>query len=260
MRNDIRKGARSQSRLSKNQLTPKEKFRQYKKGLRSGIPIGLGYFAVAFSLGIAAKNAGLNAVEGFVASLLTIASAGEAAGFNAILEKVSVVEMIFTMLVANCRYLLMSCALSQRMAPSATTFDRIGVGTFITDEIFGVNIGREGYIVPWFTYGVATTSVLPWAIGTSLGILVGNVLPTVLVNALSVSLYGMFLAIIIPPARKNKAVAVIVAVSFALSSLMTYLPIVSKISSGIRMVILTVLIASVAAIVKPVKEGDETVE
>ncbi len=232
----------------------------YKDGLKAGIPIGLGYFAVAFSLGIAAKNAGVGAFQGFVASLLTIASAGEYAGFTAIAQKATVIEMIFIMLVANCRYLLMSCSLSQRTDPKTGIIHRIGVGTFITDEIFGVSIARPGYINPWFTYGAASTSVLPWCIGTVLGIIVGNILPTVLVNALSVSLYGMFIAIIIPPARKNRVVAIIVAVSFGLSALSGCLPYVKELSSGVRMVILTVLIAGIAAVLAPVKEPKEVKE
>jgi predicted branched-subunit amino acid permease len=229
----------------------------WKSGFRDGIPIGLGYFAVAFSLGIAARDAGLNAWQGFIASLFTIASAGEYAAFRLIKEGGSYLEMALLVLVTNGRYLLMSCSLSQKVDEKIGPGHRIGIGFFVTDEIFGVSIAQPGKLRPSYTYGAAVASIPLWAIGTSCGIIAGNLLPEMVVTALSVSLYGMFLAIIIPPAKKNGAVALAVTVSFACSFASSYLPGIRNMSEGNRVILLTVVIAALAAILFPVSEEED---
>ncbi len=224
------------------------------EGMRDGFPIALGYFAVSFSLGIAARNAGLTPMQGFWASLLNNASAGEYAAFTLIAAKATYWEVAVITLIANARYLLMSCALAQRFAPETPFFHRLIVGYDVTDEIFGITIARPGYLNPYYTYGAILLAAPAWAIGTALGIMAGNVLPLRIVSALSVALYGMFLAIIIPPARKNRIVAGLVALSFALSFACEYLPGVASLSSGTRTILLTVLISGAAAVLFPVKQ------
>jgi len=226
----------------------------YLEGLRDGTPIGLGYFAVSFSLGIVAQTAGLNAVQGFVASFFNLASAGEYALFTSILAMVSYVEVAVITLIINARYLLMSCALAQKFDENTKFIHRFFVGFGITDEIFGITISREGKINPVYNYGAMTVAVPLWAIGTSLGIMAGNILPVRVVSALSVALYGMFIAIIIPAAKKNWAVAVSVAASFILSYVFTITPILKDISGGNKTIILTVLISAVLAIVRPIDD------
>ena len=223
-------------------------------GMRDGFPIALGYFAVAFSLGIAARNAGLTPVQGFLASILNNASAGEYAAFTLIAAGATYWEVAVITLIANARYLLMSCALAQRFAPETPFFHRLIVGYDVTDEIFGITIARPGYLNPYYTYGAILLAAPAWAIGTALGIIAGNALPLRVVSALSVALYGMFLAIIIPPARKNRIVAGLVALSFALSFACEYLPGVAVLSSGTRTILLTVLISGAAAVLFPVKQ------
>ena len=218
------------------------------EGMRDGIPIALGYLAVSFSLGIAARNAGLTAFQGFLASLLNNASAGEYAAFTLIAANATYLEVAIITLISNARYLLMSCALTQRFAPGTPFFHRL-----IIDELFGITIARSGYLNPFYTYGAIVLAAPAWSVGTALGIMAGNVLPLRVVSALSVALYGMFLAIIIPPARKDKVVAALVAISFALSFAGSYLPVVSSMSSGTRTIILTVVISSAAAILFPRK-------
>jgi predicted branched-subunit amino acid permease len=229
-----------------------------KNGFRDGIPIGFGYFAVAFSLGIVAREAGLSAAQGFLASLFTIASAGEYAAFRLIKENGTYIEMAILILVTNGRYLLMSCALSQRLDSKMGMGHRIGMGFFITDEIFGVSIAQKGNLRPSYTYGAALASVPLWAIGTSCGIIAGNLLPEMVVAALSVSLYGMFLAIIIPPAKTNRVIAGAVIFCFAASFASIYLPFLKELSEGNRVIILTVAIAAVLAILFPVKDEEGT--
>ncbi len=229
----------------------------YREGLRDGIPIALGYFAVSFSLGIAAKKAGLDAFQGFLASILNNASAGEYAGFLLIGANASYLEMALITLITNARYLLMSFALAQRISPKTGLLHRLLMGLAVTDEIFGISIAREGATSPPYHYGAMTVAMPAWAIGTSLGILAGNILPARVVSALSVALYGMFLAIIIPPARKNRVIALLVGIGFLSSGLFHYLPLLNTLSEGSRTIILTLLISALGAFLFPVKVEKE---
>ena len=224
------------------------------EGIRDGVPIALGYFAVSFSLGIAARRAGFSPFQGFLASLLNNASAGEYAAFALIASGASYLEVAIITLIANARYLLMSCALAQKFTHDTPFFHRFLIGYDVTDELFGITIARPGPLNPWYTYGAILLAAPAWASGTALGIVAGNLLPLRAVSALSVALYGMFLAIIIPPARKSRVVAALVAISFFLSFVCNYLPGISSLSDGTRTILLTVLISSAAALLFPVKQ------
>ena len=228
----------------------------FRRGIQNGVPIALGYLAVSFTLGIAARNAGLTAWQGAAASVTTVASAGEYAGFNVIQAGAGYIEMAIMMFVINARYLLMSCSLSQKLAPNLPLVHRLLIGWGITDEIFGVASVVPDKLNPWYNYGMMAISIPAWTIGTAVGIAVGNILPHHVVSALGVGLYGMFLAIIIPPGRKNKVIAGLVAISMAASLAMSVLPVVSHISSGMRTIILTVVIADIAAVAFPIKEEE----
>lgn len=228
----------------------------YKKGLRDGIPIGLGYFAVSFTLGIVAKKAGLTAFQTFLATALTNASAGGYAGFTAIAEHSTYIDVALTMLIVNARYLLMSAALSQKLAPNTPLRHRALVAFDVTDEIFGISVAVEGTLNPYYNYGAMTVAIPGWSLGAALGVLSGNILPNNLVSALGVGLYGMFLAIVIPPARKSKIIAGIVIISMFLSFALTKIPLLNGMSSGLRVIVLTVIIALAAAILFPVKEDE----
>ena len=160
-------------------------------------------------------------------------------------------------LIANARYLLMSCALSQKFSPDTPLIHRIFVGYDVTDEIFGITIARPGMLDPFYSYGAILIAAPAWAGGTALGVIAGNLLPARAVSALSVALFGMFLAVIIPPARKNRIIALFVLVSFAASFAATYLPLISQLSGGTRTIILTVLISAIAAILFPVNEEED---
>ena len=239
-----------------NSITESKK-QIFLSGMRNGIPIGLGYLAVSFSLGIAASSAGLNALQSFIVSLLCNASAGEYAGFTSIAAQATYIEIALITIVANARYLLMSCAMSQRMSPTSPLRHRLMIGYTLTDEIFGITIARPGYANPYFAYGAFAVASPCWAIGTALGAVAGSILPVRIVSAFSVALFGMFLAVIIPPARKSKIIAGVVAVCFALSYLATKLPFISTLSDGTRTIILTILISSAAAILFPKNEDCE---
>ena len=217
------------------------------EGVRDGMPIALGYFVVAFTLGIAARNAGLSPFQGFLASFFNNASAGEYAAFIVIAADRPYLEMALITLVANARYLLMSCVLSQRFSPDASIWHRIFVGFDVTDEIFGISAARPVPLDPYYNYGAMLVALPGWSVGTAVGIIAGNALPAAVVSALSVALYGMFLAIIIPPARKNRVIGMFVALAFAASFAASVLPVVSELSGGTRTILLTVILAAVAA-------------
>ena len=229
-------------------------------GMKDGIPIGLGYFAVAFSLGVAARNAGLSPFQGFLVSLLCNASAGEYVGITMIAAGVTYLEIAIGTLVANARYLLMSCALSQRMSPGMPLHHRLLMAFHVTDELFGIAIARPGYLNPYYSYGAVLTAAPPWAIGTALGVIAGNLLSANLVSAFSVALYGMFLAVIIPPARKDKIIAGLIVICFAISYIAANIPALSGISEGTRTIILTILISSAAAILFPKNTNEEAAQ
>ena len=223
-------------------------------GVKVGVPIGMGDFVVAFALGVQAKAAGLTAFQCGLASFFCLASAGERVGFSSIAENASYSAIVLATLVANARYFLMSCALSRRCSPRLSLFHRALVGFGLTDESFGMAILRPGYFNPWFAYGIMVVPVPLWTIGSALGVAVGAVLSPQWVSALGVALFGMFLAVIVPPCRKNKVVAALVASSFIFSFLMTRTPILSGLSEGSRVVVLTLILASLAAIAFPVDE------
>ena len=226
------------------------------EGIRDGIPIGLGYFAVSFSLGIVARNAGLTPFQGFVASFFNLASAGEYALFTSIGAVATYMEIALITLVVNARYLLMSTALTQRFDPKTPMIHRLLVGFAVTDELFGITIARKGYINPLYNYGAYLIAIPLWSIGTSLGIIAGNFLPARVVSALSVALYGMFLAIIVPPAKKNRVILISIIVSFAASYASTLIPFIKDLSAGSRTIILTVVISSIVALIKPISDQD----
>ena len=226
------------------------------EGIRDGVPIALGYFAVSFSLGIAARKAGFTPFQGFLASLLNNASAGEYAAFALIMSSASYFQVAVITLIANARYLLMSCALAQRFAPGTPFWHRLVIGYDVTDELFGIAIARPGYLDPFYSYGAFVPAIPGWAIGTALGVTAGSILPARVVSALSVALFGMFLAIIIPPARNNRVLAGVVVISMAASFLFDKTPGLRNISSGFRIIIITLIIAGIAAYFFPVKEDE----
>lgn len=227
----------------------------FRNGNRDGIPIALGYFAVAFTLGIAAKNAGFNAIQAAIVSLTNLASAGQYAGFTMVRDGASYIEMALMILVTNARYMLMSSALSQKFDPSTPFWHRFLVGYTVTDEVFGICVSVPGKLNPLYAYGAMILTVPGWTLGTYFGVVMGNIMPDRVVSALSVALYGMFIAIIIPPARRSKVIFGLVSFSMLLSAIFNFVPMLRDgVPSGIRVIALTVIIAAAASVLFPVKE------
>ncbi len=232
----------------------------YIRGIRDGIPIALGYLAVSFSLGIAAGNMGMKAFSAALMSFTNVTSAGEFAGLSLMAAGAAYMEMAGTQFIINLRYCLMSCALSQKLSPKMPFFHRFLMAYGITEEIFGIAIGAGAgqALSPYYVYGAISVAVPGWTLGTWLGVVSGNILPARVLSALNVALYGMFIAVVVPPARKDKILAGMIAVSMGASLFFTYLLGTGSLSSGMRIILLTVLIAGAGAVLFPIhEEGEE---
>ena len=233
----------------------KTKIGEWKNGVKVGIPIAMGYFAVSFTFGILAKQAGLNPFEALLMSVTNLTSAGQFAGLTLIATAAAIIEIAVAQLIINSRYFLMSFALSQKIDPKTPVIHRLLMAYGITDEVFGVSVTVPGKLSPYYAYGVMSVAVPGWALGTLFGVISGDILPPRLISALSIALFGMLLAVIIPPAKKSKVVAGLIVISMVLSLVFAMLPILQSISSGVKIIILTILIAGIAAFVFPVKEN-----
>ena len=223
----------------------------FKDGLKDSIPIGLGYLAVSFSLGIVASSAGISVFKGVITSALLNASAGESVFFTAIKENVPYIQIALVTLVANARYILMSFAMSQKIKPNEKLINRLMLGFYLTDEYFGLAISQDDYINPNYSYGAICFASPCWVLGTVLGIIFGNILPPKTVIALSISLYAMFLAIIIPPIKKDKKIAILITISFISSY---FLNNYTTLSSSLITILITIIISTLGALLLPIKD------
>lgn len=230
------------------------KAQNFTAGLRDGLPICFGYFAVSFAFGIQAAAIGLTVPEAAVISAANLTSAGQFAALGVIAAGASYLELAFTQLVINLRYFLMSCALSQRLSPDMRFAHRFGIAYGMTDEIFAVSFSRPAPLSPYYSYGLIAAAVPGWVLGTVLGAVAGSILPGVLTNALGIALYGMFIAIVVPPAKENRAVAAVAVVSMAVSAVFSLAPYLREISSGFRIILVTVLVAGAAAWLAPLED------
>ena len=231
-------------------------FREYRTGIRTGLPVGMGYFSVSFGFGAMAAAQGVKTLDAVLISMTNLTSAGQFAGLTLIVALATLWEMVLTQLVINSRYALMSLALSQKMGQRIGFLPRLAIAFFNTDEIFALAMAREEALTVPFMLGLGTLPILGWTGGTLFGALAGSVLPVHIRAALGVMLYGMFIAIVVPPARKEKPVLAVVILALILSCLFTWLPVLKNVSSGISIVICTVAAAAVCAALFPVKDEE----
>lgn len=220
-----------------------------------GIPIFLGYLSVSFGFGITAVRSGLTVMEAAAVSLFNLTSAGQVAGVGIIAAGGSLVEMILAQITINLRYSLMSLSLSQKLDRSFTVPHRLAASYGITDEIFAVAAAQPGTVTPWYMYGLILVSTVGWVLGTVLGASAGNLLPADISDALGMMLYGMFFAIILPPARKEKSVMLAVILAAALSCMIFFL--LPFISAGFSVIICGVASAAVCALIFPQSDDEE---
>lgn len=223
-------------------------------GMRDGMPICLGYIAVSFTFGLAARASGLTPLQALAMSVTNLTSAGQFAALGIIAAGGPYLELAAAQLIINLRYCLMSCALAQKL-PAGTRFaHRFFMAYGVTDEIFGVGVACEGPLSPWYMYGAISVAMPGWALGTLIGVVCGSVLPARMLSALGVALYGMFLAIILPPARKNRVLAGLVALSMLASLAASKAPLLSRLSGGGRIILLTLILGGLAAWLFPLPD------
>ena len=218
--------------------------------------MGLGYFSVSFGFGAMAIAQGLNALEATLISATNLTSAGQFAGLTLIVAAGTLLEMVMTMIVINSRYFLMSLALAQRMGQKIGFLPRLVIAFFNTDEIFALAMARSKELTVPFLLGLGTLPIVGWTAGTLMGALAGSVLPADIRAALGVMLYGMFIAIVVPPAKQERPVLVTVILALILSCLFAWAPVLRDVSAGISIVICTVAAAALAAALFPVEEEE----
>lgn len=225
------------------------------KGMYHGIPIALGYLSVSFGFGIMAVKSGLSVLTAVIISAANLTSAGQAAAVGIIASGGAVIEMALTQLTINIRYSLMSLTLSQKLDKTFKLPQKLIASFGITDEIFAVASSRPKKLTPWYMYGLIFTPFIGWTLGTFLGAWAGELLPAFIADAMGILLYGMFIAIIIPPARKEKKIFIVAAIAIALSCMFRYL--VPSLSSGFAVIISAVAASLVGAFFFPVEQKEE---
>ena len=228
----------------------------YRTGVRRGLPVGVGYFSVSFGFGAMAAANGIGAFDATLISASNLTSAGQFAGLTLILAASGLWELILTQLVINSRYALMSLALSQRMGNRIGVLPRLLIAFFNTDEIFALAMAEKEPLTTLFMVGLGTLPFIGWTCGTLLGVLAGSVLPLMVRTALGVMLYGMFIAIVVPPAKAERSVLVTALLALTFSCLFKWVPALNAVSAGISIVICTVAAAAVCAWLVPIPDEE----
>ncbi|MGN0652679.1 MAG: AzlC family ABC transporter permease [Gemmiger sp.] len=226
--------------------------KEFVRGLRDGAPIMAGYFAVSFSFGILAVQGGLSVLQAALTSLTNVTSAGQFAGLQIIVAGGTILEMILTQLIINLRYALMSLSLSQKLDEGVTFWQRLVIAFANTDEIFAVAMSHAGSLKFPYMVGLQILPVFGWTAGTALGAAAGNILPAALTSALGVALYGMFIAVVVPAARRARPVLAAALLAIAVSCVLDVL----NLSAGVSIIICTVAVSALMAVLHPVEEGD----
>lgn len=223
-----------------------------KTGIKDSLPIAFGYLGVSFTFGILAVSYGIDAGTATLISLLNLTSAGQFAGVTAIAGGAGYVELFLTQLIINLRYSLMSLSLSQKLSKDFHTGKRLIASFVITDEIFAVASSKNDPVTFPYMVGLGVPPIIGWTLGTLLGAVAGSNLPSSVNSALSVALYGMFVAIVLPPAREHKPIALIAVIALVISCILYYVPIFDFIGSGFSIIITTIIAAGLGAFLFPV--------
>lgn len=231
-------------------------FKEYRMGVSRGLPVGVGYFSVSFGFGAMAVAQGIRALEATLISVTNLTSAGQFAGLTLIVASATLWEMVLTQLVINSRYALMSLALSQRMGQKIGLLPRLVIAFFNTDEIFALAMARKEPLTVPFLLGLGTLPIIGWSLGTLCGALAGSILPQAIRAALGVMLYGMFIAIVVPPAKEDRRILGAVALALGLSCLFAWMPGLKTVSPGISIVVCTVAAAGILAWRCPIEEEE----
>lgn len=228
----------------------------YQKGVRDGIPIALGYLSVSFTFGMMATEKGLPVLATLLISMTNLTSAGQVAGLGLIVSGGAFVEMALTQFVINMRYALMSVSLGQKLDKGLGLLDRLAIAFGITDEIYAVAMSQNGKISKSYWFGLVSGPYVGWALGTFVGAAASTLLPLSLRSALGIAIYGMFLAIIVPPAKKSRPVLFVVLGAILISCLFYYVPVLKNVSGGFVIIIAGVAASLAGAWLAPLKKEE----
>lgn len=227
---------------------------QFKNGLKDGIAIGMGYFSVSFAFGMQAVSLGFSPWVAAMMSFTNLTSAGQFAALPLIVHGGTVMELALTQFIINLRYALMSLSLSQKLDDQVSLKDRFIIAFGNTDEIFATASAKEGKVSKYYQFGLMILPIMMWTLGTFCGGFINTLLPAELRSALGIAIYGMFLAIFIPPVKKHHNVRFVVVVAVLFSCCFTFLPILKKVSGGFVIIICTILASMIGAFLFPLKE------
>ena len=228
---------------------------KFLRGITDGLPICFGYLSVAFAFGIFAVRNGLSALQAILISMTNVTSAGQLAAVPIIAGGGTLIELAVAQLVINLRYSLMSVSLSQKMKKSVGFLDKLVIAFVNTDEVFAVASGQDGKVGKSYLYGLIITPYLGWSIGTIIGAVAGDVLPSTVISALGIAIYAMFVAIVVPPMKKSKPILLCVIIAVVLSCLFRY--ILNGVPSGFAIIICAVVSSAVVAWISPVEEEED---
>ena len=237
-----------------------DEINSFKKGLKDGLPIAIGYFSVSFAFGIFAVENGLTVFQAVIISLLNLTSAGQLAAVPIIAGGGTFLELALSQLVINSRYSLMSVSLSQKLSKRVKLPQKLLIAYGNTDEIFAVSVSNKGDVGTKYMLGIILLPVIGWTSGTFLGGFVGNILPPMITAALGVAIYGMFVAIVMPVAKKEKMTALCVLLAIAISCAFRYIPLLKAVPSGFTVIICAVVASVIFAIIAPIKTEEKEAE
>ena len=229
--------------------------KKFVKGLLDGMPIGIGYLSVAFGFGIFSVKLGIPVLHALLISATCLTSAGQVAGVEVIAACGSLAEIAITQLIINLRYSLMGFSLTQKLDEGFTTGKRMLLSYGITDEVFAVAISQKGKISPSYMVGLITLPFLGWTCGTLMGALASQLLPKAFTDAMGILLYGMFIAVFTPPARKSKPILLAVVLAAGISVMIKYL--FPFISGGFAIILSAVIASLICAALFPISDEEE---
>lgn len=237
-----------------------DEINSFKKGLKDGLPIAIGYFSVSFAFGIFAIENGLTVFQAVIISLLNLTSAGQLAAVPIITGGGTLFELALSQLVINSRYSLMSVSLSQKLSKRVKLPQKLLIAYGNTDEIFAVSVSNKGEVGTKYMLGIILLPVIGWTSGTLAGGVIGNILPPMVTAALGVAIYGMFIAIVVPVAKKEKMTALCVLLAIAISCAFRYIPLLKVVPSGFTVIICAVVASVIFAIIAPIKTEEKEAE
>ena len=234
--------------------------KEFLYGLKKGIPIGLGYLAVSFSFGVTAKSEGITPLVAIIISATNLSSAGQLAGIKLIAQMASFLELFLTIILINIRYALMSISLSQKLDEGIPVWQKLIMGYGVTDEIYAMAITETRKTTFKYMLGLTLLPFIGWVLGTTLGVFAGDILPSDLINAMGIGLYAMFIAIIIPDARRNYKILIIILIAVAISCALHYIPVINTIGIGFKIIIATAISSLIGAIFFPIKKEEVDID